>query len=481
MTRTRPSAAGLLAAFLGTFIALLDLTIVNVALPTMQTRLGTDLTGVQWIVDSFALCLAALLLSGGLLGDRLGRKRSYLTAIGVFVAGSVLCAVAGGIGVLIAGRVVQGIAAAVIVPGALSLIGRSTTDPAVRGRLMGWWGMVASLAVVAGPLLGGLLVDSLGWPAIFLVNIPIGAAAIVAGVLGLAESSDPGHASFDPLGQLFGALALGALAYGAIETRDVSAHAVGIGAATVVFAVSVCGFVLSERRVARPMLPLPLFGIRQFRAVTAASVALGFGANGAFFLITLYLQQVRGNSALMTGLLLLPMTVAIMPASVLAGRLTARRGPRLPMMVGYGLTGISLVGLAFLTTGTPYPLIGVLFVICGVGQGLAIVPAPAAILAVVPRQRSGVGSAAVSAARQSGTALGFAGLGAIVNGAIVNAHVTQIGVTRRAEAFVAGMHVSLAIAAAAILAAALGLALLRSRPIANPEPGTARLTADRAG
>jgi EmrB/QacA subfamily drug resistance transporter len=479
MAQTRSSAGGLLAAFLGTFIALLDLTIVNVALPTMQTDLDTDLTGVQWIVDSFAVCLAAFLLSGGLLGDRIGRKRSYLAAIGVFTAGSIICAGADGIGVVITGRIIQGLAAAVIVPGALSLIGRSTTDPAVRGRLMGWWGMVASLAVVAGPLLGGLLVDSFGWPAIFLVNVPLGLVAIAAGVAGLAESADPAHASFDPAGQVLAILALGSLAYGAIEARNVSGNAVRIAAAAAVFVVAVLAFLHVERRATRPMLPVTLFRQRQFSVVNAASVALGFGANGAFFLITLYLQQVRGHSALATGVLLLPLTLAILPASVAAGRLTARCGPRRPMAIGYGLTGLSLAGLAFLSLDTPYLLIAALFVVCGVGQGLAIVPAPAAILQVVPRERSGIGSATVSAARQCGTAIGFA-----VLGAIVNAQVSRSGpaAAARAAAFVTGLHLSLAIAAAVVLGAAACLGLLRLNPRrSGAAPAQRRIAANRLG
>lgn len=238
----------------------------------------------------FALCLAAFMLSGGLLGDRLGRKRTYLAAVVVFVAGSVVCAAKTGIEVLVAGRVVQGLAAAVIVPGALSLIGRSTTDPAVRGRRMGLWGMVASVAVVAGPLVGGALVDNAGWPWIFLANVPLGAAIVVTGLAGLTESADPAHASFDPAAQLLAVVALGSLAYGAIEARDLTAHATATVLCGFVFVVSVLGFILAERRVARPVVPLSLFRSAQFSVVNAASVALGFGANGAFFLVTLYLQ-----------------------------------------------------------------------------------------------------------------------------------------------------------------------------------------------
>jgi EmrB/QacA subfamily drug resistance transporter len=439
---------GLLAAFLGSFVALLDLTIVIVALPAIQEALGADLVGAQWIVDSFALLMGAFLLSGGLLGDRLGRKRVYLIAIVVFVAGSILCAFATSIGVLIAGQAVQGLAAAVIVPGSLSLIGRAAPDPAARGRLMGVWGMVASLAVVAGPLLGGLLVDSLGWESIFWVNLPIGIVAIVCGLVGLSESADPQHASFDPAGQLLGVLALGALAYGAIEARDLADNAATVLTAAAVFVIATIAFIAVEHRVARPMLPLELFRNRQFTVVNAASIALGFGANGAFFLITLYLQQVRGNSALNAGLLLLPMTLAIVPASFFAGRLIAARGPRLPLVIGYGLVGASLAALGAIDlTNAGY---------WNIGQGFAIVPAPAAVLQTVPRERSGVGSAVVSTARQVGTALGFA-----VLGTIVATHTTGVAPADLAAAFVDGLHISLVVAAALVLLAAVGLAVVR--------------------
>ena len=454
---SRPSSRwGLVAAFLGTFIALLDLTIVIVALPAMQDALDTDLTGAQWIVDAFALCMGAFLLSGGLLGDRLGRKRVYLAAIGVFVAASILCALSTGLGPLLAGRAVQGLAAAVIVPGALSLIGRAAPDPAARGRLLGIWGMVSSVAVVAGPLLGGWLVDRFDWSAVFWVNAPLGIVAIALGIAGLRESADPQHASFDPAGQLLGVIALGSLAYGAIEARDLATNTGTVVGSAVVFGLATVAFVRVERQAAKPMVPVDLFRRPSFAVVNAAAVALGFGANGAFFLITIYLQQVRGNTAFRTGLLCLPMTLAIIPAAFLAGRLIAARGPRLPLVIGYLLTGASLAGLIVLGTDTDYRLVGVLFVACGLGQGLAIVPAPAAVLHAVPHERTGVGSAIVSTARQVGTAIGFAVLGAVVTARLA-------GVTDpagRSAAFVDGLHVSLVVAAAACLAAAVALAIV---------------------
>jgi EmrB/QacA subfamily drug resistance transporter len=403
----------LLTAFIGTFMVLLDVTIVAVALPQIQHDLRAGLDGLQWIVDAYSLTLAACLLSGGALGDRYGRKRCFLLGIAGFTAGSLVCAIAPSIGVLIAGRVLQGVSSALVIPGALAIIAHTVPDPAKRARVLGVWGLVASLAVLAGPIAGGLLVDTFGWPSIFLVNVPICALAIGFGMRTIPESAAPEHASLDPAGQLLAICALGTLTYAVIGGREAgwtSPQTLGLLA---VAAVSAVAFVVVESRKARPMLPITLFRNGGFSSVNAASVLLGFGANGSFVLLSVVLQQLEGNTALMTGLLLAPLTLAIIPASLVAGRLTAAYGPRLPMAVGYTATGLSLVALGFLGL-RPYWPVAVLFVICGVGQGLAISPAVAAILQQVPRERAGLGAGVVNTARQIGGALGIAVLGTIL-------------------------------------------------------------------
>ncbi|KAB2352698.1 DHA2 family efflux MFS transporter permease subunit [Actinomadura rudentiformis] len=439
----------LVSAFMGTFIALLDLTIVNVALPEIQADLRTDVTGLQWVADGFTVPLAALMLSGGALGDRFGRKRLFLGGIGLFMAGSVVCAAASGLGVLVAGRAVQGVAAAIVVPGALSLIGQAEPDPQRRARLMGLWGMFSGLAVISGPLLGGVLVDTLGWPSIFLVNVPLGLAAVAIGLRSIPESADPAHAALDPAGQLAAVAALGSLTYGVIEAREhgwSSPPTLGFLTAAVVAGALL---VVLELRNPRPMLPVRLFSDARFAIANAASVALGFGANGAFFVLTvLYLQELRGHSAMATGVLLLPMTLAIMPAAVVAGRLTAAFGARRPMVLGYALTGVALAGMGVLDAGTPYLAIGALFVVAGVGQGLAITPAAAAVLEIVPRERTGIASATVNTARQAGTALGIAVLGTVAAGS---------------GGLAAGVRTSLVAAGAVVLAAAALLVLMPGR------------------
>jgi MFS transporter, DHA2 family, methylenomycin A resistance protein len=468
MPQTRTVRVAVLAPiFAGTFVALLDLSIVIVALPTIEDELNTDVTGVQWVVDAFVLPLGALVLSGGALGDRYGRKRLFLGALALFLAGSVVCAVASALGVLLAGRVVQGIAAAAILPGALSLVTQLEPDPQRRARLIGIWAMVSGLSFVLGPLLGGALVDTLGWPAIFSINVPIVLAAIAVGMRTITESADPDHASLDPVGQLMAVCALGTLTYAVIEGRS---HGWGSGLTIGLFAaaaVAAVALVLVERSKPRPMFPVRLFADSRFAIVITAALALGFGGNGAFLLLNLYLQQARGHSAFTTGLLTLPMTLAAIPGAKLAGSLTAEHGPRRAMVAGFALTGAALLAMIAIGADTAYVPIALLFALAGCGQGLAIPASMAAALEIVPRQRSGVGSATVNAARQTGTLLGIAVLGTILAD-----HVESATPPAYSDAFVNGLRPSLLTAGLVVLAGAALLVAMpatrRERAPANP-------------
>ncbi len=504
----RGSAGLLTAVFLGTFMALLDMSIVNVALAAMQRDLAAGLSGVQWVVDAYTLCLSAFVLSGGSLGDRHGRRRVFLAGIVVFTTGSAVCAFAPGLGVLVGGRVVQGVAAAVVTPGALSLLAQAFPDPAARARAIGMWGTCSGLAVVLGPVLGGVLVDRFGWPGIFLINLPLGALTLVLGLRCIPESADPENAAADPLGQITGAAWLGALSYALIQGGHRGWTAGPTLTALAFAAVTFAGFLLVELRQSQPMLPVRLFGSAPFAVVNAASFALGFGAYAVYFLLSLYQQEVRGNTPTATGVKFLPLSVAIAAASACAGRLTGRHGPRPALLAGYGLVAAALLGMVGLGPHTGYATAAVLFAVLGAGMGLAITPTNAAVLTAVPRERSGIASATVNATRQTGTAVGVALLGSLLTGraaahlgaaldrAGVRASTSGHGLARQvvadgghdrdhavplpparfhrlfAEAFGDGLHLSLLIAGAVTLAAVVLVAAgLPGRPAgARPEP-----------
>jgi len=451
-----------LSVFLGTFMSLLDVSVVNVALPAMQHDLGAGFSTVQWVVDSYTLCLSALILSGGSLGDRYGRKRLFLTGLTIFTVGSLLCAVAPTTTLLILGRLVQGVGAAAVAPGALSLLVQGFPDRQQQARMIGMWGACVALAIVVGPLVGGVLTDAFGWPAIFLINLPLGVVAIVAGRRGIVESADPEHAGADPAGQVLGIVWLAALTYAVLEAGHRGWDSPLILALLGVAAVGLVAFVAVERRQPRPMLPAALFARPRFAVVTFASFVLGFGAYGSFYLLSLFLQQVQGASAAATGMRFLPYSLGIAVGSVVGGRLGARLGGDRIMLTGYTMIGVGLLSLLTVGPATGYGLIAVLFVLLGVGMGLAITTTNSAGVTAVGRERSGTAAATVNAARQTGTALGIAALGAIVN-----AHLGAEDPD--GAAFTGGLHVALVVAGVLTLVAAFLIAVVRT-PAEVPVP-----------
>lgn len=446
----------MIAVFLGTFMSLLDVSVVNVALPDMRLDLGAGFSTIQWVVDSYTLCLSALILSGGALADRYGRKRLYLGGIAVFAVGSLVCAVATGTPTLIAGRIVQGVGAAAVAPGALSLLVQGFPERRQQARMIGLWGACVALAVVVGPLVGGVLTDVFGWPAIFLINLPLGAVAIIAGWRGITESADPEHAGADPAGQVLAVGWLAALTYAVLEAGHRGWGSPLILGLLLVAAVLLAAFLVVERKVARPMLPGSLFARPRFAVVTFSSFVLGFGAYGTFYLLSLFLQQVQHTSAAVTGVEFLPYSLGIAAGSVIGGR---TGGGRL-MLAGYTMIGVGLLSLLVLQPGTSYLTIGVLFVVLGVGMGFAITTTNSAGVTAVGRQRSGTAAAIVNAARQTGTALGIAALGAIVNSHLAGGDDPA--------AFTAGLHVSLALAGGLTLVAAFLVATVRTEPAPHP-------------
>src|SRR4051794_25215533 len=307
---SRPNRAVLLVVTcLGQFMVLLDNTIVGAALPDMQHRLHTRLTGLQWIVDAYVLLVAMLLLSGGIFADRFGRKRVYLTGVAVFTTASVLCSLAPSVGWLVAGRVLQGIGAAALSPASLALLAAAYPVPQERIKAIGLWAGFSGIGLAVGPVAGGVLTDAFGWPAIFLVNLPIGVILLLVGLRSLDEARNPSAPAIDIPGTVLSVLAVGALTYGLIEggARGWTSPVIlgSFTAAVVLFAA----FVAVEARRSAPMLPLRLFRQRLFTVSNTAMVVVGFALMGSSFFFSQFFVYVQGSSVLRAGLETLPATL----------------------------------------------------------------------------------------------------------------------------------------------------------------------------
>ncbi|WP_208646184.1 DHA2 family efflux MFS transporter permease subunit, partial [Amycolatopsis thermalba] len=427
------SRAALLAlACLGQFMVLLDSTIVGAALPDMQERLHVGLSGLQWIVDAYVLLVAMLLLSGGVFADRFGRKRVFLAGVAVFTVASVVCALAPSIGWLIAGRVLQGVGAAALSPASLALLSAAYPVPAERVRAIGLWAGFSGIGLAAGPLAGGILVEAFSWPAIFLVNVPVGAVLLVVGMRVLGESRNPEAPAIDVPGTVLSVVGVGALTYGLIEGGSRGWTSPVILGSFAVAVVVLAGFVAVEARRAAPMLPLRLFRERLFTVSNTAMVVVGFALMGSSFFFSQFFVHVQGSSILVAGLRTLPATLGMVVVSPFAGRLAARYGFRVVVTSGLVLAGLGLLVLGFVDAGTGYGNVWWRLAMVGVGFALAMSPLTgAAIQAVSPRE-GGLASGISRTTRQTGAVLGVAVLGADVQtgaglgGALVGAGVVTL-------------------------------------------------------
>ncbi|WP_342359148.1 MFS transporter [Terrarubrum flagellatum] len=424
------------AVYLGSFMALLDVSIVNLALPTLQASLKSDFAGLQWIINAYGLCLSSLTLSAGALGDRYGRKRCWLMAIALFVIGSLFCAAAQSLPSLIAGRIVQGIAGAALIPGALSILTQAFHDPKTRAHVIGGWAGFTSLSMIVGPALGGFLIAIAGWPSIFLINVPFGLLTIGLGLWAISESSDPDHASFDPAGQIVSAIWLGALSFGLINVGAEGWAAAATMAPLVIALVGFAVFVFIERRVAAPMLPRALMGDGRFVTINIASFALGLASYGSLFFFSMFLQDVQQLSPEAAGLRMTPLAIFTAVAATFSGRVSARIGLDAAMIAGFAIVGGAMGGMAFLEPGSSYALVGFLFGMLGVGIGFAIPAISAAAMIAAPRTQSGVASSVVNAGRQTGAMVGVALLGSLMSMRAVEAMkaaLTRAGIASPAD------------------------------------------------
>jgi len=442
----------LAAVAFGLFMIMLDNTVVNVALPSIQRDLGVGLSELEWIVTGYALSFAALMLTGGKLADMMGRRRIFVLGIVIFTAASFLCGIASSSEVLIGARVLQGVGAALMNPATLSIIS-ATFPPRERGTAIGIWAGVSALALAIGPLVGGLLTQHVGWEWIFFVNIPVGIVGIAASYLFIDESKDMSHEQrLDLPGLLTSGIGLFALTYGLIEANTYGWTSGRILGAFAIAVVSLVAFVLLERHQRLPMLDLSLFRSGTFTGANLVVLLVAFAMFGIFLFLSLYLQNVLGYSAVQTGAAFLPMTILIILIAPIAGRATDRIGSRWLMTVGMTLIGGQLLYLSTISVDTSYWDILPALLVGGVGMALTMTPSAAAAIRSVPVDKSGVGSAVLNSFRQVGGSIGIAVMGAIV------AH--EIGGRPGPQPFVDGLSAALEVAAVIAFAGAVIAAVL---------------------
>jgi EmrB/QacA subfamily drug resistance transporter len=454
----------LAAVAFGLFMIMLDNTVVNVALPSIQRDLGIGLSELQWIVTGYALTFAALMLTGGKLADLLGRRLVFVAGLAIFTASSLACGLAESGDVLIGARVAQGVGAALMNPATLSIIA-ATFPPHQRGMAIGIWAGVSALALAIGPLVGGLLTQHVDWSWIFFVNVPVGILAIAASFLFIRESRDESEEQrLDLPGLVTSGVGLFALTYALIEANTYGWTSARIVGAFTVAAVGLIAFVLLERHQRLPMLDLTLFRSGTFIGANLVVLLVALAMFGVFFFVSLYMQGILGYSAVQAGAAFLPMTLLVILIAPIAGRTSDRVGSR--WLLASGMTLVSAHLLYFSRLGIDATYFDLLpgLLIGGLGMALTMTPSAAAAVRSVPVDKSGVGSAVLNAFRQVGGSLGIAVMGAII------AH--QIAGRPGRQAFMDGFSTALAVASAIALAGAIvaGLLVRRHAPADTGAP-----------
>ncbi|WP_030783637.1 MFS transporter [Streptomyces sp. NRRL S-920] len=395
-------------------IVSLDNTVLNVALPTMREEFDASVSGMQWTIDAYTLVLASLLMLAGSTADRIGRRRVFQAGLIVFTLGSVLCSLAPDLESLVAFRMIQAVGGSMLNPVAMSIITNTFTEPRERARAIGVWGGVVGISMAAGPLVGGLLVDSVGWRSIFWVNLPVGLAALVLTMRYVPESRAPHPRRPDPVGQLLVIVLLGALTYAIIEAPAAGWTSPLILAFAGAALLALLGLLAYEPRRAEPLIDLRFFRSAPFSGATVIAVCAFASLGGFLFLSTLFLQDVRGLDALHAGLWMLPMAAMTLVCAPLSGRLVGSRGPRLSLLIaGVAMTASGVLFAAFEaenTGGTRF--LG--YVLFGLGFGFANAPITNTAVAGMPRAQAGVAAAVASTSRQIGQTLGVAVIGAVL-------------------------------------------------------------------
>jgi MFS transporter, DHA2 family, methylenomycin A resistance protein len=468
-----PALAKLLATVsVGFVVTQLDVTIVNIALAKLGTDLHARVAGLQWIVDAYTLAFAVLMLSAGLLGDRFGARRMFAAGIALFALSSLACGLALDATTLVIARAVQGVGAAAMLPNSLALLNQACRhDPKLRARAVGLWTAAGAISIAAGPVIGGLLIAAFGWRSIFLVNLPLCAAGLWATWAWVPHS--PGQqtrsattagkaqaSGIDLPGQFLAVVALTAFTGAVIEGRPLGiGHPLVFGGLALAVIAGI-GFVIAESRTAQPMVPLAFFRDRTFSSAVLFGICVNLTYYGTVFVLSLYLQQARGYTALQAGLAFLPLTGGFLVSNVASGWVIGRYGVRVPMVIGGLIGGLGYGLLHFVDAQTPIALVLVPFLLIPSGMGLAVPAMTTAVLASVEAKRAGTASAVLNTARQAGGAVGVALFGAFASGGT-------------AEHVVFGLHASTLVATCLLLT---GAVLGR---LVHPHPHTRHEAADR--
>jgi EmrB/QacA subfamily drug resistance transporter len=407
---TRPGRWVLAVAVLGSGIVFLDGTVVNVALPRIGEELDAETSALQWILNGYMLTLASLILLGGSLGDRIGRRRIFVIGIAWFTAASLLCALAPNAEALIAARLLQGVGGALLTPGSLAMI-ESSFRSVDRARAIGAWSGLAGVTTAIGPLLGGWLVEAASWRAIFLINVPIGAFVALAAVRRVPETRDlDAPDALDLPGALLAAIGLGGATYALIEAPGAGMSAAVVGSAAIGI-LGLVGFIAQERRSPHPMLPLALFSSRQFSAANIVTFVVYAALSGVFFLLVAFLQIAAGYSPVAAGAASLPVTALMLLFSARSGAFAQRVGPRIPLTVGPLVIAIGMVMMAGIDPGGDY--VGSVLpavIVFGVGLTLVVAPVTATVLAAADVRHSGIASGVNNAVSRVGGLLAVAAL-----------------------------------------------------------------------
>ncbi len=468
----------LVAVSFALFMIMLDNTVVNVALPSIQRELGVGVAELEWVVTGYALSFAVLMLTGGKLADMYGRRRIFLIGLAIFTLSSLLCGLSGSAELLIGSRVLQGVGAALMMPATLSII-TATFPPRERGTALGIWAGVSALALAIGPLVGGLITEHVGWNWIFYINVPVGLAGIVAARLIIPESRDTSHEQrLDLPGLISSGVALFALVYALIE-----ANARGWTSPLILglFALSALAgtvFVLLELHQRLPMFDVTLFRDPTFSGANTVALLVSLAMFGVFFFVSLFMQNILGYTPLQAGAAFLPMTCLIIVVAPIAGRASDRLGSRWLMTVGMSLVGACLLVFAQLQPDSSYWLLLPGMLLGGFGMAITMSPMTAAALSSVPVDKAGVGSGMLNTFRQVGGSLGIALMGAILASQSQSA---LAGGATRVDAFMQGLHYALYIAAVIAFAASLIAAVtVRSHHRAPARrPAAAEASAER--